>query len=107
MTYQQALIQVLTYGQDIQSAFSVIASQQNNNMLPLRATKQHLTDVLNRVLCGELNDDDIELWATVVDNQAAIDSSEIEDYLFAITNHDMMGDMCKNTIEKMLKLLET
>ena len=54
-------------------------------------TKEHLVNVLQRYMCGEVSEADIELWANYVegrdDVQIMLDSnSTIEDILFELAN---------------------
>lgn len=105
MTFEQALSQIITYGEQIDMAYLVLAKQPCLDVLPLRATKQHLKHTLNKFMNHEIDDDDLTLWATIIDNQQAIDSFEIEDFLYALNNSELMGEINQASIEKMIRLL--
>ena len=106
MNFEKALSELITYGTKIEDAYMVIASNQQNLQLPLRITKQHLQHVLALYIGQEITDDDLSLWATVVDNQSAIDTSDIEGFLFALVNSEQMGEISAFSIERMLSLLK-
>lgn len=106
MTYEQALSQLITYGDNINNAYLILAKQPTINVLPLRATKSHLKNVLTKFLNNAIDDDDLTLWAAIIENQQAIDSYEIEDFLYALNNCELMGEISKESITKMLTLLE-
>lgn len=105
MTFEQALSQLITYGEQIDHAYLILAKQPAINVLPLRATKQHLKNVLNKFLNNDIDDDDLTLWAAIIDNQQAIDSHEIEDFLYALASSELMGEISQTSIQKMIKLL--
>ena len=105
MTLDQALSQLIEYGDDIESAYVVLASHRERTLMPFKLSKSHLIKVLAKFLKGDITSDDLSLWATIVDNQSNIDSHEIEDYLFALNNEEMMGDITKETIARMYTLL--
>ncbi|ATD01403.1 MULTISPECIES: hypothetical protein [Pseudoalteromonas] len=106
MTYEQALNQLITYGSDINNAYRVLAQQTQQKILPLKVYKQHLKHALNLYISAQIDDDDLTLWATVLINQTAIDTNEIDDFLFALTNDDMMGGISPASIKKMYSLIK-
>ncbi|PSV16392.1 hypothetical protein [Photobacterium kishitanii] len=107
MNKQQALHQILTFGSQRDSAFSVYVNADiEPNETPFEVNHQHLIMVLEKYLADEIDADDIEQWANLIDFRADIDGSSIDGYLYALANPDMMGDgENKTNILRMLAVL--
>ena len=107
MNKQQALIQILTFGPQRDAAFSVFVNAENSpNDPPFEVSHQHLIMVLEKYLADEIDADDIEQWANLIDFRADIDGSAIEGYLYALANPEMMdGGENKANILRMLAVL--
>lgn len=107
MNKQQALHQILTFGPQRDSAFSVYVNADiEPNETPFEVNHQHLIMVLEKYLADEIDADDIEQWANLIDFRADIDGSSIDGYLYALANPEMMGDgENKTNILRMLTVL--
>lgn len=105
MTFDQALNQLMCYGDKLSEAYQVLACDASNAFSTRCLSKQHLATVLKLYLSQQIDDDDLTLWAQIIENQAAIDTYEVEDYLYALTNAEMMGEVSHDTITKMVNLL--
>ncbi|WP_239997990.1 hypothetical protein [Photobacterium phosphoreum] len=107
MNKQQALTQILTFGPQRDAAFSVFVSADiEPNEVPFEVSRQHLIMVLEQYLADEIDADDLEQWANLINFRTDIDGSDIEGYLYALANPEMMGNNDnKANILRMLAVL--
>ncbi|MCG3864241.1 hypothetical protein [Photobacterium sp. Ph6] len=107
MDKQQAIYQIMSFGPERDSAFSVYLNAASDQDTPFIVTKPLLIQVLNKYLTQEIDDDDLEQWANLINFRDDIDGDAIEDWLYALANTEMMGNNGnkKANIEHMLALL--
>lgn len=107
MNKQQALYQILAFGPQRDAAFSVLLNAEiEPNESPFEVNHQHLIIVLEKYLADEIDADDVEQWANLIDFRVDINGSHIEGYLYALANPEMMGsDDNKTNILRMLAVL--
>ncbi|MBU2965605.1 hypothetical protein Q4508_09330 [Amphritea sp. 2_MG-2023] len=101
----ESLHQILSFGERREQAFSCLAAMSKADSQPVVATEQHLTLVLGKYLAAEITADDLEEWALFIDCRADIHAEAIEDYVYALANPSLMGEISEANIGKMLKLL--
>ncbi|TMO77243.1 hypothetical protein CWC16_09860 [Pseudoalteromonas sp. S3776] len=107
MNIQKALAEFITFGEQRDDAISVIISTPAKESAPLYTlTKPILIHVLTRCVNNEIELDDLELWANVVDSRDDIDSGEYEGVIFALSNSEQMGELDRQKLEKLLALLK-
>ncbi len=104
MNKQQALHQILTFGPQRDAAFSVFVNADiESNEVPFEVSHQHLIMVLEKYLADEIDADDVEQWANLIDFRTDIDGNRIEGYLYALANPEMMG--CNDNKANILRML--
>ena len=107
MNIQKALAEFITFGEQRDNAISVIVSSSSNNQTYLYTlTKLVLIDVLTRCLNKEIDIDDLELWANVIESRDDINCAEHEGVIFALSNSEQMGELDSQKLEQLLALLK-
>ncbi|TMP07891.1 hypothetical protein CWC11_05690 [Pseudoalteromonas sp. S3178] len=107
MNIQKALAEFITFGEQRDNAISVIVSNSSNNQTYLYTlTKPILIDVLTRCLNKEIDIDDLELWANVIESRDDINCAEYEGVIYALSNSEQMGELSHKKLEQLLKLLK-
>ncbi len=106
MSRAEALNQIITFGELRESAFSQLVKFANDrDFEPFEVSKLILAGVLNKYLSGSISADDLEEWANFVECRDDIEDSQIEGYVYALANPELMGEITKHKIIKMLKVL--
>ncbi|WP_409424507.1 hypothetical protein [Pseudoalteromonas sp. RW-H-Ap-1] len=107
MNIQKALAEFITFGEQRDNAISVIVSNSSNNQTYLYTlTKPILIDVLTRCLNKEIDIDDLELWANVIESRDDINCAEYEGVIYALSNSEQMGELTHQKLAQLLKLLQ-
>ena len=107
MNIQKALAEFITFGEQRDSAISVIVSTAANNKTYLYTlTKPVLINVLTRCLNKEIDIDDLELWANVMESRDDINCAEHEGVIYALSNSEQMGELSHKKLEQLLALLK-
>tara|TARA_B110000046_G_scaffold169378_1_gene188450 strand:- start:147 stop:473 length:327 start_codon:yes stop_codon:yes gene_type:complete len=107
MNIQKALAEFITFGEQRDNAISVIVSSSSNNQTYLYTlTKLVLIDVLTRCLNKEIDIDDLELWANVIESRDDINCAEYEGVIYALSNSEQMGELSHKKLEQLLALLK-
>jgi len=107
MNIQKALAEFITFGEQRDNAISVIVSNSSNNQTYLYTlTKPILIDVLTRCLNKEIDIDDLELWANVIESRDDINCAEYEGVIYALSNSELMGELSHKKLEQLLALLK-
>lgn len=106
MNRRQALQQIITFGELREAAVSALAKfGWDPNFAVLSVDSQALILVLTKYMSGEINADDLELWANFIECRDELDYTAIDGYIYALADPEMMGDISPTTIEKMLTVL--
>ena len=107
MNIQKALAEFITFGEQRDNAISVIVSSSSNNQTYLYTlTKLVLIDVLTRCLNKEIDIDDLELWANVIESRDDINCAEFEGVIYALSDSEQMGELSHKKLEQLLALLK-
>ena len=107
MNIQKALAEFITFGEQRDDAISVIISTPAEESAPgYTLTKPVLIDVLTRCVNHEIEIDDLELWANVVESRDDINCAEPEGVIFALSNSEQMGELDSQKLEQLLALLK-
>ncbi|MGE6451160.1 hypothetical protein ACQKC5_02015 [Shewanella baltica] len=102
----EALEQIVRFGDKREFAYSALASFPFDSEVELvKVTKQDLAKALNKFLSNEITADDLELWANFIEFRDDLNYSEIEDYIYALANPILVGELDIIKINKMAKLL--
>jgi hypothetical protein len=107
MDRQKALAEFITFGEQREDAVSVIvATPVSNDGCLYRLIIPILVNVLTRCINGEIDIDDLELWANVIESRPEIDCSECEGVIYALSNSEQMGELSHEKLKTLLKLLQ-
>ncbi len=106
MNQVESLKHILHFGKDKEEAYAVLLNYPMEARSTLVvASKQLLADVLQMNLDNEISFDDLEEWATFIECRDDIDCTQIEDYVYALANPELMGTIDKEKITQMLSLV--
>lgn len=106
MNREDALKQIISFGPDLDEAYSVVLSHPlspDNEVVV--ASCQSIAVVLRKYIADEVSVDDLEEWAMFVDCRDDVDCSQIDDYVYALTNPELMDDIDKEKAAVMVELL--
>ncbi|KAF7769293.1 hypothetical protein PUND_a0393 [Pseudoalteromonas undina] len=107
MNIQKALAEFITFGEQRDSAISVIVSTAASNKTYLYTlTKPVLINVLMRCFNKEIDIDDLQLWANVIESRDDINCAEHEGVIYALSNSEQMGELTHQKLAQLLKLLQ-
>ena len=107
MNIQKALAEFITFGEQRDNAISVIVSTAASNKIYLYTlTKPVLINVLARCLNKEIDIDDLELWANVIESRDDINCAKHEGVIYALSNSEQMGELTHQKLAQLLKLLQ-
>lgn len=106
MNIQKALAEFITFGEQREAAISVMTSSAIDEGAPIYTlSKSVLMDVLTRCIEHEIEIDDLELWANVIDSRDDIDCAEFEGVIYALSNSEQMGELNKFKLIQLHQLL--
>ncbi|MBB1331815.1 hypothetical protein H5154_11155 [Pseudoalteromonas sp. SR44-5] len=106
MNRAQALAEFATFGKNKDQAIGIIVSSLTGDQSPAYIlTLEAVLNVLTRCLAGEIDLDDLELWANVLESRTDIDHSAVEGVIYALSNSEQMGEIDNSKIERLVGLL--
>ncbi|KZY41252.1 hypothetical protein A3733_04920 [Pseudoalteromonas shioyasakiensis] len=97
-----ALDEFARLGDNRFEAISVITSTPDTQGDIYTLTQDVFCQVLQRVIDGEIDIDELELWANVVESRQDIDDSAVEGAIYALSNNEQMGELSTSTLKKLL-----
>ena len=97
-----ALDEFARFGDNRFEAISVITSTPDTKDGVYTVTQDVFCQVLQRVIDGEIDSDELELWANVVESRQDIDESAVEGAIYALSNNEQMGELSKSKLKKLL-----
>mgnify|MGYP000462877082 CR=1 FL=1 len=101
-----ALEQIITLGGDLNNAYSALLSHGiDGNAEVFIVTPAMLDHALTQYLQGHISADDLGDWADFIECRDDVDYSQIEGFIYALTNPDLMGEITKATMTRMQILL--
>lgn len=107
MNRAQALAEFVTFGKNKEQAIGIIVSSLADDQSPAYIlTLGAVLDVLNRCLTGEIDLDDLELWANVIESRTDIDYSTVEGVIYALSNSEQMGELDRGKVQRLVELLK-
>ncbi|MBQ0756719.1 MAG: hypothetical protein KBT66_08635 [Amphritea sp.] len=106
MNRVESLNQIISFGERREQAYSCLVGGSLESVCEqVVVTKQQLAEVLNKYIVGDICTDDLEEWAMFVECRDDIDHATIEDYIYALSNPSVMGEIDKDKIVQMAQLL--
>lgn len=106
MDRAESLQQIISFGTNRDDAYAALLKHSWDSESELVvASRQLLSDVLQKYLAGDISSDDLEEWANFIECRDDIDYSEIEDYIYALANPQLMGSIDREKIAKMVELV--
>jgi hypothetical protein len=107
MNRAEALKQIVTLGTHKETAYSELAKFRYDSEIEyFVVSKFILGNVLSMYLADKITANDLEEWANFVECRDDLDYEIIEGYIYALANPDLIGDINKEKIKKMLHLLK-
>jgi len=106
MNRQQALQQIISFGEERDAAVSTLAKFGWDPSFEVISVDSHaLMIVLIKYMSGDIDADDLELWANFIECRDELEYSDIEGYIYALADPEQMGGISLDNIEKMLTVL--
>ncbi|MFP3351211.1 hypothetical protein R0K04_07290 [Pseudoalteromonas sp. SIMBA_153] len=97
MNIQKALAEFITFGEQRDNAIKIYL---------YTLTKPVLINVLTRCFNKEIDIDDLQLWANVIESRDDINCAEHEGVIYALSNSEQMGELTHQKLAQLLKLLQ-
>jgi hypothetical protein len=104
LTHLEAVKAVVCFTEQRDDALSALL-QFEQNQIVYSVTKADLISVLQRVLSSDIDCDDLELWANVLEVRDDIDHTQVEGALFALANPEQMGALTPEKVNVLLTLM--
>ena len=101
-----ALGEFARFGDNRFEAISVITSTPDIQDDVYILTQEVFCQVLQRAINGEIDIDELELWANVLESRQDIDESAVEGAIYALSNNEQMGELSKSTLKKLLDVMK-
>jgi len=106
MIRTEALRQIVSFGENRDLAYVALACLPFDcDVELLEISRLDLTLVLNKFLAHEISADDLEMWANFIECRDDLKYEAIEDFVYALANPELVGDLDEISIEKMVQLL--
>lgn len=107
MNRTEALQQIITFGDLRDVAFTeLVKFGFDSDVEHFVLDHKVLLDVLARYISGSISGDDLEEWANFVECRDDINYLAVEDYLYALANPEIMGNISQAKIKQMLVVLK-
>lgn len=109
MNRAESLTQIITFGKYREQAFTDLAkfsfvfTDDNGGLVEI--SDSILAAVLQKFISGCISEDDLEEWANFVECRDDISCDKNEDYIYALANPELMGEITIENISKMLTVL--
>lgn len=90
-----------------EDAMLALAKLPQTEVAPFVVSVNLLDDVLTRFLTNKMSDDDLSFWATIVEQRSDIDATNIEGFVYSLSNDELMGGITIERITRMRQLLRS
>lgn len=108
MDRAESLRQIITFGEFREKAFTELVKFGCDSETALfEINLKILAEILRMYISGFITADDLEEWANFIECRDDVNYSKIEDYIYAIANPEIMGEINVSKITQMLKVLTT
>ncbi|SIS60877.1 hypothetical protein SAMN05421760_102437 [Neptunomonas antarctica] len=102
----EALVQIITFGECREPAFSALCQFGFDSDVELvEISDSILADVLQLFIAGFISADELEEWANFIECRDDINFARNEGYIYALSNPELMGEINTEKIIKMLEVL--
>lgn len=106
MNRAEALEQIVTFGTDIDKAYSeLVKYSYDSDIEYFSVSPLILLQVLELYLTEQITVDDLEDWANFIECRDDLDYEEIEDYIYSLANPILVGEINQSRIAKMVEAL--
>lgn len=106
MNRTELLTQIITFGESREQAFSELSAFGfDSKDVLIEISDSILTLVLEKFIADTISADDLEEWACFIEFRDDINFSKNEGYIYALANPELMGEISKENIIKMIRLL--
>ena len=107
MNRTEALQQIITFGKQRDEAFTkLVKCRYDSDIEHFVLEHKILADVLAMYINGSISGGDLEEWANFVECRDDINYLAVEDYIYALANPEIMGDISQAKINQMLVVLK-
>lgn len=104
MTHLEAVKAILHFSEKRSEAFSVLLSASQSEVVYWVSNQDVLT-VLDKVLSKQLDMDELEMWAQLLDMREDIDTQQVEGVLYALSNPEQMGELSVEKLQTLRQVL--
>ena len=105
MTHLEAVKAIVHFSEKRSEAFSVLLSVSQSEVVYF-VSNQDVLAVLDKVLSKQLDIDELEMWAQLLDMREDIDTQQVEGVLYALSNPEQMGEITMEKIQQLSMLLK-
>ena len=105
MTHQEDVKAIVHFNENRSEAFSVLLAASKSEVVYF-VSNQDVLAVLDKVLSKQLDIDDLEMWAQLLDMREDIDTQKVEGVLYALSNPEQMGQIAMRKIQQLSMLLK-
>ena len=105
MTHLEAVKAIVHFSDKRSEAFSVLLSASQSEVVFCVSNLDVLT-VLDKVINKQLDIDELEMWAQLLDMREDIDTQQVEGVLYALSNPEQMGQITIEKVQQLSALLE-
>ena len=105
MTHLEAVKAIVHFSEKRSEAFSVLLSASQSEVV-YSVSNQDVLTVLDKVLSKQLDIDELEMWAQLLDMREDIDTQQVEGVLYVLSNPEQMGEIAMAKIQQLSNLLE-
>jgi len=106
MSRIEALRQIVRFGENRDLAYVALARFPfDRDVELLEVSKLDLILALNMFLANEITADDLEMWANFIECREDLNYEEIEDYIYALANPELVGELDLIKIKKMVQFI--
>lgn len=102
ITPERAIAALTSWNEERGEAISLLLAGELMALVPIKITQSHLHDILKQVLNNQLDLDELEMWANMLDARDEFDIEEVEGAIYALANAEQMGEL---TLEKVAQLV--
>jgi hypothetical protein len=112
MNRKDLLVKLIRFSEPIDSLNKSLSHYSWDSEIDLVVIEKiHVIEVLNRYLMGELNNTDLEKWASAIECREDIEfefknKKTIKDIIFNLANPSLTGLITKDKIESFISNLE-
>ena len=104
MTHIEAVKAIVHFGDERAEAFSVLLTATQSEII-YSVNENDVRIVLDKVINHELDIDELEMWAQLLELREDIDTQQVEGVLFALGDPKQMGELTMLKIKQLRQIL--